>query len=334
MTDPPFSGPAGTSVRVVVFGYHDVGVACLEALLEQRANVLLVVTHVDDPAEQIWFGSVARAATLHGIPVRTPEDPNTPALVDEVRRLRPDLMFSFYYRRLLGRALLDVPRLGAINVHGSLLPKYRGRAPINWALVQGETLTGVTLHHMDEWADHGDIIAQRPVSVAVEDTALTVSRKLTVSARELLAETYTLIASDRAPRTPQDHAAATRFGRRGPADGLIDWQASAWRIYNLVRAVTHPFPGAFTYWGNRRVFVWSARPPRRRLSPGPAGRILGVGNGRSLEVATGDGVLDVVCVQLDGEAEMDGAEFVAAVGSGGANGVTPRVFGDAARRGA
>jgi len=310
MTDATFAGPAGMSLRVVVFGYHDIGVACLEALLAQRANVLLVVTHVDDPAEHIWFGSVARAATEHDIPVRTPEDPNTPALVDEVHRLRPDLVCSFYYRRLLGRALLDVPRLGAINVHGSLLPKYRGRAPINWALIQGETLTGVTLHHMDEWADHGDIIAQRPVPIVVEDTALTVSRKLTVAARELLTDTYPLIVSGRAPRTPQDHAVATRFGRRGPADGLIDWQASAWRIYNLVRAVTHPFPGAFTLWGDRRVFVWSARPPRRRPSPGPAGRILGVGNGRSLEVATGDGVLDVLRVQLDGEAEMDAAELI------------------------
>jgi len=310
MTDPAFGGPAGTSLRVVVFGYHDIGVACLEALLRQGANVVLVVTHLDDPAETIWFGSVSRTAASHHIPVRTPEDPNAPPLVEEVRRLRPDLLFSFYYRRLLGRALLDVPRLGAINIHGSLLPKYRGRAPINWALVQGETLTGVTLHYMDEWADHGDIIAQRSGPITVEDTALTVSRKLTVAARQLLADTYPLIASGRAPRTPQDHAAATRFGRRGPADGLIDWQASAWRIYNLIRAVTHPFPGAFTYCGDRRVFVWSARPPRRRPSPSPAGRILGAGTGRSLEIATGDGVLEIVRVQLDGEAEMDGAEFI------------------------
>jgi methionyl-tRNA formyltransferase len=208
-------------------------------------------------------------------------------LSDRARSDRPSLPAT------LGRRLLDLPRLGAINVHGSLLPKYRGRAPINWALVHGETLTGVTLHYMDEWADHGDIIAQRAVPIALEDTALTLSLKLTAAAREMVRDTYPLIASGRAPRVPQDHAAATRFGRRRPADGLIDWGASAWRIYNLVRAVAHPFPGAFTYWRGRRVLVWEARPPRDRRSSGPPGQVLGANAARSLAVATGDGVLEI-----------------------------------------
>jgi methionyl-tRNA formyltransferase len=243
-----------------------------------------------------------------------------------VRRLCPDLFFSFYYRRLLGRPLLDIPRLGAINLHGSLLPKYRGRAPVNWALVHGETLTGVTLHYMDERADHGDIIAQQPVPIVLEDTALTLSSKLAVAARQLLRETYPAIASGRAPRVPQDHAAATRFGRRRPADGLIDWQASALTIYNLVRAVTHPFPGAFTHWQGRRVFVWRARPPRDRDAPGPPGQVLGVGAERSLDVATGDGVLEIVRLQFEGTREMDGAEFAAAVSAGR---VTQTILSDA-----
>ena len=159
------------------------------------------------------------------------------------------MLFSFYYRHLLPQALLDLPGLGAINLHGSLLPKYRGRAPINWVLVHGETVTGVTLHHMDARADHGDIIAQRSVPIAIEDTALTLSHKLTEAARRLLADTYPLILSGQAPRIRQDDSAATRFGRRRPADGRIDWSASAWQVYNLIRAVTHPFPGAFTSWG-------------------------------------------------------------------------------------
>jgi len=318
MSKLPLGREPTAPLRVVVFGYHNIGVACLEAVQEQGGDIVTVVTHEDDPAETVWFASLAHAAAAHGIPVRAPEDPNAPAFVEQIRRLQPDLIVSFYYRRLLGRRLLDLPRLGAINVHGSLLPKYRGRAPINWALVHGETLTGVTLHYMDEWADHGDIIAQRAVPIALEDTALTLSFKLTVAAREMVRDTYPLIASGRAPRVPQDHAAATRFGRRRPADGLIDWGASAWRIYNLVRAVAHPFPGAFTYWRGRRVLVWEARPPRDWRSSGPPGQVLGANAARSLAVATGDGVLEIARLQIDDERAMDGAEFAAAASTVGA----------------
>ena len=303
--------PTSESSRIIVFGYHDIGVGCLQELLAQGADVVAVVSHRNDPGETIWFGSVADLAAAHGIPVMTPEDPNAPACVEAVRCLRPDLIFSFYYRRLLSPAILALPSLGAINLHGSLLPKYRGRAPLNWVLVHGERMTGVTLHYMDARADHGDIIAQKAVPIAVEDTALTLSRKLTAAARALLAETYPLIVTGRAPRIPQDHSAATIFGRRTAADGLIEWSRPAWEIYNLIRAVTRPFPGAFTFWADRRIFLWSARPPGSRSSPAPAGTVLGTGEGGTLEVATGDGVLEVLRLQVDGGPETDGANFFA-----------------------
>lgn len=312
MSSPPPAPHRPAPPRVVVFGYHDIGVACLEAVREQGGHIVAVVTHADDPRERIWFASLAHAGALHGIPVRAPENPNAAAFVEYVRWLQPDLILSCYYRQLLGPRLLEIPRLGAVNVHGSLLPKYRGRAPINWALVHGETLTGVTLHYMDEWADHGDIIAQRSVPIVVEDTALTLSRKLTAAAGEAVRDTYPLIVSGRAPRVPQDHAAASRFGRRRPADGLIEWRASAWRIYNLVRAVTHPFPGAFTYWEGRRLLVWEARPPRGRPCGGPPGQVLGANAAGWLEVATGEGVLEIARLQVDDAHEIDGAEFAAA----------------------
>lgn len=302
--------------RLIVFGYHDIGYACLQELLDRGANVVAVVTHRDDPGETIWFGSVAELATARGIPVHTPDDPNVPAFVDTIRSHRPDILFSFYYRRLLSPAILAIPPLGAINLHGSLLPKYRGRAPLNWVLVHGESVTGVTLHHMDARADHGDIIAQREVPIGIEDTALTLSRKLTAAARALLAETYPLIASGRAPRIPQDHSAATKFGRRTPADGRIDWSRSAWEIYNLIRAVTHPFPGAFTFLGATRVFLWSARPPKGHSMEAPPGTIQGIGEGGALEVATGDGVLEVLRIQPDGGPETDGATFFTALPKG------------------
>ena len=307
------SGGPGAPPRVVVFGYHDIGTACLQVLLDRGAHVVAIVTHKDDPAEPIWFSSIAKLSAARALPTFMPGDPNEASFVEAVRRLRPDLLFSFYYRQLLGQPLLDLPALGAINLHGSLLPKYRGRAPINWALVHGEALTGVTLHYMDARADHGDIIAQRPVPIAVEDTALTLSHKLTEAARHLLADTYPLILSGSAPRIPQDHAAATRFGRRRPSDGLIHWSWSAWQVYNLIRAVTHPFPGAFTFLGTRRVFLWAARPPAGRATQDLPGRILGLGDGGSLEVATGDGVLEVLRIQPEDGPEMGGADFTATV---------------------
>ena len=282
----------------------------------QGANVVAVVTHKDDPGETIWFGSVAEVAAEHGIPVRTPEDPNVPPFMAEVRHMRPDLIFSFYYRHLLSPEILAMPPIGAINLHGSLLPKYRGRAPLNWVLVQGEQITGVTLHHMDARADHGDIITQRAVPIAVEDTALTLSRKLTAAARALLAETYPLIVTGRAPRIPQDHSAATTFGRRRPADGLIDWSGSSWQTYNLIRAVTRPFPGAFTYLQGRRIFVWAARPPAKRVVDTPPGFVLGIGDGGTLEVATGDGVLEVLRIQPEDGEETDGRSFFTEISQG------------------
>jgi methionyl-tRNA formyltransferase len=322
----PDVSPGGP--RIVVFAYHDIGVACLEVLLRCRADLAAVVTHEDDPGERVWFGSVAALAGRHGIPVHVPENPNCPDSVATLRAYQPDLICSFYYRHLLSREVLALPRVGAINLHGSLLPKYRGRAPINWVLVHGETETGVTLHYMDERADHGDIIMQEAVPITIEDTALTLSRKLAKAAPRLLEAAYPLLVAGKAPRISQDHAAATTFGRRRPADGRIDWSRSGWQIYNLIRAVTHPFPGAFTYLHDRQVFIWSARPPDGRATSHPPGHILGVGEGGSLEVAAGNEVLELLRLQVAGEAEMDGAELITAT-LADTSGAT---FGDAERR--
>ncbi len=308
--------PRRVPLRIVAFAYHDMGVVCLEELAEQGADLAMVMTHRDDPQEAVWFASVAAWAAARGIPVSTPEDPNVPEVVERIRALRPDLFFSFYYRRLLSPALLAIPRLGAVNLHGSLLPKYRGRAPLNWVLVRGETVTGVTLHYMDARADHGDIIAQRPVPIAIEDTALTLWRKLTAAGRALLAEAYPRLVAGSACRIPQDHAAATTFPRRTPEDGLIRWEWPAREIYNLIRAVSRPFPGAFTYREGRRIFVWAARPPAGEGAVAPAGTLLGPGDGEALRVATGDAILAILRLQTEGEAEVSGADFWRACGAG------------------
>ena len=183
----------------------------------------------------------------------------TPAFVAAMQALQPDFLFSCYYRHMLKQPLLDLPRLGALNLHGSLLPRYRGRVPVNWVLVHGETETGVTLHYMEAKADQGDIVGWKRVPITSEDTALTLFAKMTAAAPELLRETYPLLRAGTAPRLSQDHSQASYYGGRTPADGLIDWRHSAQQIYNLVRAVTHPYPGAFTFFQGRKLLVWAGQ---------------------------------------------------------------------------
>src|ERR1019366_2215165 len=167
--------------RAVVFAYHNVGCRCLSVLLAHGVDVALVVTHRDNPKETIWFDSVAELAELHGIPTITPDNPNTPEVMAQIRALQPDFFFSFYYREMLKRELLEIPKRGALNMHGSLLPKYRGRVPVNWAIIHGETETGSTLHYMIDKADSGDIVAQRAVAILPADTAREVFPRATVA---------------------------------------------------------------------------------------------------------------------------------------------------------
>ena len=296
------------SVKVAVFAYHDVGYECLKVLIDSKEETVTVVTHEDDPKEEIWFQSVAELARQHHLPVYTPSSPNTPGFIDLIRKLAPDLILSFYYRRILSRELLAIPRLGGINLHGSLLPKYRGRSPVNWVLVNGESETGVTLHYMVEKADAGDIIAQRRVLIDREDTALSLFRKMTVAAAKLLKETYPLIKAGTAPRTPQDSQSASTFGGRRPEDGKITWESPAFSIYNLIRAVTHPYPGAFTFHNGRKLYIWAANvngqenfAEERSETPGT---IEAVKRGRGMVVSTGDGSLLVTRAQFEGEGEL------------------------------
>ena len=230
----------------IVFAYHNVGVRCLSVLLAHGVEVALVVTHRDNPKETIWFASVAELATLHGIPVIIPDNPNTPEVVEQIRALQPDFYFSFYYREMLKRELLEIPKLGALNMHGSLLPKYRGRVPVNWAIIKGETETGSTLHYMTEKPDNGDIVAQQAVPILPNDTALEVFQKVTVAAEMALNQCLPDLLAGTAQEIKQDLSKGAYFGGRKAEDGVIDWSQDARNIHNLVRAVAPPYPGATT----------------------------------------------------------------------------------------
>lgn len=285
--------------RAVVFAYHDVGCRCLQVLLAQGVEVPLVLSHEDAADEVIWYDSVAALARAHDIPVITPEDPTDPALIERIGRLAPDFLFSFYYRRMLPPALLDLPRHGALNMHGSLLPKYRGRVPVNWAVIRGETETGASLHYMTAKPDQGDLVDQMAVPILPDDRALDVFRKVTVAAELVLQRTLPALRAGNAPRIRQDLAAGSYFGGRRPEDGRIDWRQPAQAIHDLVRGVAPPYPGAFCTQAGHRLRVLST--VRVASTHTAAGRpSLHVAGGRVL-AECGDGAwLRLVDVEVDG----------------------------------
>lgn len=243
----------------VVFAYHDVGVRCLQVLLARGVNVALVVTHQDNPKENIWFDSVAATCREHGIRYVTPDESQIPALENDISSIAPDFIFSFYYRHMLPVSLLELAKEGAFNMHGSLLPKYRGRVPINWAVIHGETESGATLHAMTAKPDAGFIVAQRSVPILPDDTAHEVFGKVVVAAEQTLWDALPAMLAGETPRLPNDLSQGSYYGGRKPEDGLIQWQQAAVQVHNLVRAVAPPYPGAFEYRGNDKITVLRTR---------------------------------------------------------------------------
>jgi methionyl-tRNA formyltransferase len=282
-----------------VFAYHNVGVRCLRVLLAHGVDVPLVLTHRDNPGENIWFGSVAADADEHGIECIAPDDPNAPAVVARIAALRPDFLFSFYYRLMLKAPLLALPRHGALNMHGSLLPKYRGRVPVNWAIIHGERETGATLHYMTEKPDNGDIVGQTRVPILPDDTAHEVFDKVTLAAEMTLDEVLPPLLAGTAPRRRQDLAQGAYFGGRKPEDGRIDWAQPARRIHDLVRALAPPYPGAWTDVAGVRLFILSTRVLDETTAHPDAPRLVARGNLLVAECA--QGALQVLAAAIDGD---------------------------------
>lgn len=255
------------AAKAVVFAYHDVGVRCLGALLQAGVEVPLVVTHRDDPDENIWFASVAALAQERGIEVLVADFPFTEKFMAEMKRLRPDFIFSFYYRHMLPVALLALAKRGAYNVHGSLLPRYRGRAPVNWAVIRGETETGATLHEMVEKPDAGRIVDQQAVPIGPDELAIEVFRKVTDAAAQVLTRSLPSLLAGNLALKSNDLSRGSYFGGRRPEDGRIDWSKSAAEIHNLVRGVAPPYPGAFCDFEGKVLRIFRTQRENQRPFP-------------------------------------------------------------------
>jgi methionyl-tRNA formyltransferase len=289
--------------KIVVCAYHTVGYRCLKELLAQGAQVSAVFTHEDSSSEEIWFESVKNLAESYKIPCYT-SDVNLPENIGLLRTLAPDFLFSFYYRTMIKQEVLDIPCRGALNLHGSLLPKYRGRVPVNWAVIHGETETGATLHYMVEKPDAGDIVDQERVAIDFSDTSLEVFNKVAEAAVHIIARSWPHLLAGTAQRVPMELSAGSYYGGRKPADGLIRWESSSNEIYNLIRGVTHPYPGAFTYLDGRKVYIWAAAP---RTGTGREGEVI---SENPLLVGTANGLLEILSLQFEMEKELSAAKFV------------------------
>lgn len=297
-------------MKVVVFAYHNIGCTGLRALQAAGFEIAAVFTHKDDPSEQRFFSSVAEWCAEQDLPLFAPDEINHPLWIERIRALAPDLIFSFYYRYMLSQELLDIPPLGAYNLHGSLLPHYRGRAPANWVLVKGEKVTGVTLHQMTSRADAGAIVAQQRVTIAADETALSLHGKLDRAAAHLLEGILPAFRTGKIALTPQDESQASYFGRRSAADGEIFWQRPAHELDCLIRAVTRPYPGAFTHAGERKLILWQARvlPDTAPQAPGTILKL------DPLRIACGEGMLEIVSGQSEGGLFVRGSQLARELG--------------------
>ena len=242
-------------MHAVVFAYHDVGVNCLKALLASGVEVDLVVSHQDDPNENIWFDSVTTLCIEKHIPYITPSANELTQLIPKLQVLAPDYIFSFYYRFMIPAQILACAKIAALNMHGSLLPKYRGRAPVNWAILHGETQTGATLHVMEVKPDAGDIVGQSAVSIGPNETATDVFSKVSQAAVTVINEALPSLIKGNVPRKPNELQKGSYFGGRKPSDGQIHWHQKAAQVHNLVRAVAPPYPGAFTDYQGQTMTV-------------------------------------------------------------------------------
>ncbi|WP_324723174.1 bifunctional UDP-4-amino-4-deoxy-L-arabinose formyltransferase/UDP-glucuronic acid oxidase ArnA [Lelliottia sp. JS-SCA-14] len=297
-------------MKAVVFAYHDMGCTGTLALLEAGYDIAAIFTHPDTAGENHFFSSVARIAAEREIPVYAPDDVNHPLWVDRIQKLAPDVIFSFYYRNLLCDEILSAATAGAYNLHGSLLPKYRGRAPLNWVLVNGETETGVTLHRMVKSADAGAIAAQQRVGIEADDTALTLHYKLCAAAQTLLRDALPALREGTIKEIEQNHSEATCFGRRTPEDGRLDWTRPAAQLHNLVRAVTDPWPGAVAYVGASKFIVWKSR-VRADIPAAKPGTVI---SASPLIIACGEQALEIVTGQTENGVYMPGTQLAQSLG--------------------
>ena len=301
----PSPGPRAARLRTVFMGTPGFAVPSLAALAE-AVDVTLVLCNPDRPAgrgRSMASPPVKEEAARRGIPVFQPEKARHPDAVARIAAEAPDLVVVVAYGHILPKSILDIPRFGCINVHASLLPKYRGAAPINWAVARGETVTGVTIMRMDEGMDTGPMLHVREMPIGEEDTAETMFSKLSILGAEALRDALRSLREGTLVATPQDASLATYAPMLKKEHGRIDWRRPAAEVRNLVRGMT-PWPSAFALHATKTLKVLSSAVAGGSCAAGEPGEVVALGRD-GIAVACGEGVLRLRIVQPEGGKAMD-----------------------------
>lgn len=298
-------------MRIVFMGTPDFSVPTLEALVASEHEVVGVVTQPDKPkgrGKEIHMSPVKECALQHNIPVYQPVRARDEAFVDEMRALKPDVMVVIAFGQILPKSLLELPKYGCVNIHASLLPKYRGAAPIQWAVINGDEETGITTMMMDVEMDTGDMLEKNVVKLDPEETGGSLFGRLSLLGGDLILSTLSKLEKGEITPVPQDHEKATYVKKISKSMGDIDWTMDAVSIERLVRGL-NPWPSAFTRWNGKMLKIWEAKvlpDPDEKL---PCGSVISASD-EGLKIQTGAGVLCVTSLQLEGKKRMDTAAFL------------------------
>lgn len=295
-------------MRALFIGSQNIGYLCLKKIKEIGINITCVITFKPDSHEN-WNHSVDEIGIQCGFPLYWDIDLNDKTGVELVRSYDPDIIFVIGWRRLISNEILKIPPLGCIALHASLLPKYRGHAPINWAIIKGEKKTGITMFYLEEDVDTGDIIGQKEVIIEDSDDVAIIKNKIDLAAVELINDYVPILEKGMAPRIIQVHSNASYGCPRSPDDGLIDFSESTTKIYNLIRGITFPYSGAFTNHGRKKLFVWKASLYNGMKYIGIPGQIAKIKKGHSVLVITGDGVISIEIIQEEGKEIINAGDY-------------------------
>jgi methionyl-tRNA formyltransferase len=311
------------SIRILFMGTPDFAVPILKTLVEEQYHVVGVVTQPDRPKgrrRRLSSPPVKEAAVEFGLPVLQPDRLRDPDAVQQILNLQPDLVVTAAYGQLLPEAILQQPKYGCINVHASLLPKYRGGAPIHWAIINGEEKTGISIMYMVKEMDAGDILSQQAIPITQQDHVGSLHDRLSQLGATMIKDLLPSLIKGEVTPVPQDHSQATYAYNIRPEDEWIDWSRTAEQIDCHIRGL-HPWPVASTTWNQKRVKIWWAKPLSERSTERP-GTILKMEKD-GITVATGDGVIQITELQLEGKKRMSVADFL-----GGAKMKVGERFGD------
>ncbi len=245
--------------KILFFGFSDIGYQCLKYLIDEEYYVIGVFTHDTDPHEKQWFKTAESLAKENFIPVFKPSTLKTEKWYRKVKYMQPDLILSLYYRNIIPEEIFSQAKFGAYNMHGSYLPTYRGRAPLNWAIINGENYSGVSLHVLEKTFDTGAIVDQERVEFSENEYVADIQPRITDAGVKLFKRSLEKLLDGNPQTTPQDESKATYFGKRTPEDGRIDFNKSAKEVYNLIRALSKPFPGAFAKINGTDTTIWRAK---------------------------------------------------------------------------